>query len=1017
MHHILMSLLGSVPDRSEEDALLIVQREVSKAAEKKTRTLLIVDEAQTMSTDAASVLARIVKNAEPQSSPLSVILAGQPQITSLLQEPALNSLRSAIGRHLELTQLSKDGVKEFVNWRLEQAGYSGKEVFDTGAIDIIHTYSQGIPRLINKFCDLCLFAAFKQKRITVSKDCADQVISEFTPQSVPADPSEEVNRVEQSIFDPPDTLATAQQNALDTDRRKTVNEPLPAKVEASSPEKFPSGDAEASDKPVREDANVSVPMPTEQPASDKGRTILDDLATASAPSALPPAQNRKSKVLPWAALIALCAGSGVYWLMSSNDMSVNDVLAIAITDPQSREGTTGSASRDLQLTSAEVPAQNTEPSAAEELRLADLRQDTSRVAAELEALHQDVASLTNEKQTLDAEVQRSQAALLQSQADFEAQSDQLAALGLEAEQDQTAHTTLLGQIADGQDQLGALNEEISVRQNRLEALTEEMTAGQQRLETLLQEVANAEEQRTALSDETTTGQTRLGALNKELTAGEQQLETMRQEIGNGEAKIATLSSETTAAQTRLGTLNEDIATKQGALGSLSEDISEGQNRLATLNSEIATGQDQLAGLNAEITDRQKRLATLTAEITVGENRLTSLGDEVSATREQLASQAGEVTSGQSLLKSLAGEIADQQDRLGSLTGEIQAAQNKIAAVTPELADKQTQLATLTREVATKQDQLGSLTEEIASGQVRLDALTNKVTAGQDEYATLADALSSRQEQLGTLGTDITAKQDDLGELVVDLKSRQDRLAGLNEEIATKQQQLAALEDSRINTERQLRSLNDRVATLTQGLTDLDAEKVASVVTKPVALSASGESGPKSPRQLKPAAGTDEYADVYFEAALESADPKVIALNYARAALRGHERAATYLGQLYETGDGLTFDLDIAQRWYQVAQDTTLLHDATLVSDAAISGPEQAFPLAFVVMDDTAEFLWHGHAIAFTLELADATGALIGFARTPMTAIRVEIPEAAAFWRVVTEGGQSFDWQPLNKTQE
>lgn len=50
----------------------------------------------------------------------------------------------------------------------------------------------------------------------------------------------------------------------------------------------------------------------------------------------------------------------------------------------------------------------------------------------------------------------------------------------------------------------------------------------------------------------------------------------------------------------------------------------------------------------------------------------------------------------------------------------------------------------------------------------------------------------------------------------------------------------------------------------------------------------------------------------------SADPERAATLYARAALWGSDRAAYYLGQLYETGIGVEPDLNRAQGWYGLA---------------------------------------------------------------------------------------------------
>ncbi|MEM6481126.1 MAG: AAA family ATPase [Pseudomonadota bacterium] len=166
------------------------------------------------------------------------------------------------------------------------------------------------------------------------------------------------------------------------------------------------------------------------------------------------------------------------------------------------------------------------------------------------------------------------------------------------------------------------------------------------------------------------------------------------------------------------------------------------------------------------------------------------------------------------------------------------------------------------------------------------------------------------------------------------------------------------------------------------------------------------------RQLAPVTDTNDDPVAYYRTALQSADPKEVAVNYTLAALRGHARSATYLGQLFETGDGLPFDPEIAQRWYQVAQDSTRMHSPALAAQDVDAAQQVVTPMASVLSDKFADFVWNGRAREFTLELASANKEPVAYARTSLTAIRVEVPTNAVMWRVKTDSGLSSVWQPL-----
>ncbi|MFC0202370.1 AAA family ATPase [Paracoccus rhizosphaerae] len=70
------------------------------------------------------------------------------------------------------------------------------------------------------------------------------------------------------------------------------------------------------------------------------------------------------------------------------------------------------------------------------------------------------------------------------------------------------------------------------------------------------------------------------------------------------------------------------------------------------------------------------------------------------------------------------------------------------------------------------------------------------------------------------------------------------------------------------------------------------------------------------------------------------DPAAAIPFYTRAALWGNQRAAYYLGQLYETGTGVAVDLDRARAWYGLAPDIEGAAErvAILAEDGAAADP-------------------------------------------------------------------------------
>lgn len=179
------------------------------------------------------------------------------------------------------------------------------------------------------------------------------------------------------------------------------------------------------------------------------------------------------------------------------------------------------------------------------------------------------------------------------------------------------------------------------------------------------------------------------------------------------------------------------------------------------------------------------------------------------------------------------------------------------------------------------------------------------------------------------------------------------------------------------------------------------------MAEPVAVAAEAIALPILKRAYDPA--TDP-AEAYFEEAISSTDREQIAVSYARAAIRGHVRSARYLGQLFETGDGVAFAPEVAAQWYAVADDTTLLE--------AVSSPDElgnggvATALFSSVKNDAAEFVWHGKSNLFQLEIGDGAGTVIAQFKTPLTAALVNLPQNAVSWRVSGDAAAVSDWTPI-----
>jgi type II secretory pathway predicted ATPase ExeA len=150
----------------------------------KNRTsLLIVDEAQNMSTDALEEL-RMISNVNSEKDlVLQVILAGQPALKDNLRVPELRQFAQRISVDYHLDALNQIESCGYIQHRLVTAGAT-RDIFTPHACARIHAYSGGIPRLINLLADTTLIYAYADQREIVDADLVDEVARERMKNSV-----------------------------------------------------------------------------------------------------------------------------------------------------------------------------------------------------------------------------------------------------------------------------------------------------------------------------------------------------------------------------------------------------------------------------------------------------------------------------------------------------------------------------------------------------------------------------------------------------------------------------------------------------------------------------------------------------------------------------------------------------------------------------------------------------------------------------------------------------------------
>ncbi|WP_303909279.1 ExeA family protein [Thiohalomonas denitrificans] len=159
--NILEELRIPLPDERDSTKAPIdrLNAHLLDAHSRGRRTVLLIDEAQNLSPDVLEQV-RLLTNLETDRHKLlQIFLIGQPELRHLLDQPELRQVAQRITARCHLMPLSLEETRAYVVHRLQVAG-ARRSLFTRGALNEIHAFSGGIPRLINNVCDRALLGAY-----------------------------------------------------------------------------------------------------------------------------------------------------------------------------------------------------------------------------------------------------------------------------------------------------------------------------------------------------------------------------------------------------------------------------------------------------------------------------------------------------------------------------------------------------------------------------------------------------------------------------------------------------------------------------------------------------------------------------------------------------------------------------------------------------------------------------------------------------------------------------------------
>lgn len=164
-------------DMSSDYFLEIIENILLNNAKDGRETMIIVDEAHVITDFDVLEELRLLLNFQLDNRfLLTLILMGQPELQERVAKAKQLLQRIALSCHIG--PLSEKEMAAYIEHRLNVAGVD-RQIFNPEAVRAIYKISGGIPRRINKLCDLSLFVGSSSNAKAINEKIVEEASASF----------------------------------------------------------------------------------------------------------------------------------------------------------------------------------------------------------------------------------------------------------------------------------------------------------------------------------------------------------------------------------------------------------------------------------------------------------------------------------------------------------------------------------------------------------------------------------------------------------------------------------------------------------------------------------------------------------------------------------------------------------------------------------------------------------------------------------------------------------------------
>jgi general secretion pathway protein A len=108
-----------------------------------------------------------------------MILVGAPELMHKINTPHLKQFGREIGVRCEISPLTDEESKKYIDHRLKLAGSRSREMFTPEALSMIVRHARGFPRVINIVCDNAFMIGYGLSKTRIDEEMVRQAIKDM----------------------------------------------------------------------------------------------------------------------------------------------------------------------------------------------------------------------------------------------------------------------------------------------------------------------------------------------------------------------------------------------------------------------------------------------------------------------------------------------------------------------------------------------------------------------------------------------------------------------------------------------------------------------------------------------------------------------------------------------------------------------------------------------------------------------------------------------------------------------